>query len=130
MEPANPFAHLERARALLGLERGDEALAAFDKTIELGARDPRVLNNTAWALIDSPSAALRYPDRAVELAGRAAKITPDAWFCWSTLGTALYRKGRWTEALESRSGFAPGTTSLHIDGSSSPWPWRCSSPGP
>jgi WD40 repeat protein/serine/threonine protein kinase len=58
-------------------------------------------NNEAWRLATSPDPKLRDPTRAVELARKAVELAPKSGMYWNTLGTALYRAGDWSGAIEA-----------------------------
>jgi serine/threonine protein kinase/WD40 repeat protein len=55
-------------------------------------------NNLAWELIAGARSS-RDPARAVPLASRAVSMSPDTETYVNTLGVALYRAGRYTEAI-------------------------------
>ena len=60
-----------------------------------------VLNKLAWPLATNPEPARRDPGRAVSLAKEAVELMPRNGTYHDTLGTALYRAGRWKAALEA-----------------------------
>ncbi len=62
--------------------------------------DTFTLNNLAWFLTVHPDPDLRRPDRALEAARRSHELDPEA-NTWNTLGTALFRAGRYREAVEA-----------------------------
>ncbi len=62
-------------------------------------RDPNRLNNQAWSLATG-SLAQRDPERAVALARQAVALAPDQSIYLNTLGVALYRAGRYAEAVD------------------------------
>ena len=57
------------------------------------------LNNQAWGLATG-SLAQRDPERAVALARQAVALAPDQSLYLNTLGVALYRAGRYAEAVD------------------------------
>jgi serine/threonine protein kinase/Flp pilus assembly protein TadD len=57
-----------------------------------------VMNNLAWLLATAGDAKLRDPARAVELAAKAARLSPKNADFWGTLGAARYRSGDWERA--------------------------------
>jgi WD40 repeat protein/tetratricopeptide (TPR) repeat protein/tRNA A-37 threonylcarbamoyl transferase component Bud32 len=99
-------AHLltSRGHAKVSLGRFDEALADAEAALRLkpdqGNRDPlaHLFNDLAWRLAVGP-AHTRDPARAVDLARRAVDLAPDRATCHNTLGVALYRAGRYAEAV-------------------------------
>jgi len=77
----------------------EQALADFRKAVELRPNDPVLSNSLAWALCTGPEN-IRNPNEAVILAWNATERQPGEWSYHNTLGIALYRAGRLTEALE------------------------------
>jgi serine/threonine protein kinase/WD40 repeat protein len=67
-------------------------------TVQSQARGAFELNNTAWSLATGP-AHLRDPERAVSLARKAIARAPGTAHYLNTLGVALYRAGRYAEAI-------------------------------
>ena len=57
------------------------------------------LNNLAWLLATLAEPALRDPDRAVSMAREAVELKPQVGGFRNTLGAALYRAGRWKDAI-------------------------------
>ena len=55
----------------------------------------------AWLLANHAEELLRDPARALELAERAVKLSPDSSRNWTVLGAALYRVGLWQDALSA-----------------------------
>jgi Zn-dependent protease with chaperone function len=84
----------------MGRKMHQKAISAYEKALALNPDLPDTLNNLAWLLatIDDPS--VQDPARALMLAQRAVQIkqTPHIW---DTLAEALYRNGRFTEAIEA-----------------------------
>lgn len=64
-----------RADALLGLGKQAEAIADYEKALELQPDDSGVLNNLSWVLSTSPNDELRNGKRAIELATKACELT-------------------------------------------------------
>ncbi len=60
--------------------------------------DVTALNSLAWWLSVANDSTLRDPARAVELARQAVKVKPNVASYHNTLGTALYRADKLTEA--------------------------------
>jgi WD40 repeat protein/serine/threonine protein kinase len=56
-------------------------------------------NRLSWRLATEPDPALRDPRLAVELAREAVELFPPGGDWRNTLGVALYRAGRWNEAV-------------------------------
>jgi tetratricopeptide (TPR) repeat protein len=64
------------------------------------ATDWYTTNSAAWSLSLGPDAGVD-PEQIVSLARRALKLKPDDYSATNTLGAALYRAGRYQEALET-----------------------------
>src|SRR5206468_2396569 len=87
------------ARFSLGLayqEKGDPdtANATYRKGIELDGKDPRLLNNLAWLLVDRG----RNLDEALTLAKKANELSPGSAAILDTLGWVHYTRGAYAEA--------------------------------
>jgi WD40 repeat protein/Tfp pilus assembly protein PilF/tRNA A-37 threonylcarbamoyl transferase component Bud32 len=106
--------------ALASLQRGDREsyrkicarmLARSDKV----GGNPQVLNALVWVCTLGPDAADK-PEQLVELADKAAKAAPKSYAIANTLGAALYRAGKFEEAVKQleeaiklqRQGGSPG----------------------
>jgi tetratricopeptide (TPR) repeat protein/serine/threonine protein kinase len=85
--------HLLRARAHRQQARFPEALADYQRVLELRPADLGGHNELAWLLATCPDSKLRDPDRAVKLAGKAVELSPKNGGVWNTLGVAHYRAG-------------------------------------
>ena len=84
--------------AKLGLiqqQRGldDEALAAYEKSLETSQPDAVLANNMAWLYLD------RNPERAVELATKAYELAPSRAEIIDTYGWVLFQTGRERDGL-------------------------------
>ena len=80
----------------------DEAIAQYEKALEIKPGYPGALNNLAWALATSSQASLRNGNKAVELAQRANQLTGDGNpVVLGTLATAYAEAGRFPEAVET-----------------------------
>jgi len=73
------------------------------KPYDAGARDAlaRCLNELAWALATHTEPARRDLGRAVSMAREAVELMPQEGGICNTLGTALYRAGRWEDAIKT-----------------------------
>jgi len=92
------YYHSGRMAEALALQ--EEALKL--KQAKLSASDPYTAAakcNLAWWLATAPDVKLRDPARAVELAAKAAQISPTTPECWCVLGSAHYRISKWKEAI-------------------------------
>ncbi|MHC5051246.1 MAG: tetratricopeptide repeat protein, partial [Planctomycetota bacterium] len=95
------FADAHEARAQLLLRQSDfaEALDAFERAISHSDAEPHFLNEVAWLMVSIPDARHHRPARAVVLARKAVAAAPKHGSFHNTLGVALYRSGKWSEAL-------------------------------
>ena len=100
----NPSSFL--AQSNLGnvlLRRGEivEALPHYRAAVEIRPNDFVILNNLAWALATGPDA-VRRPQEAVLLAGRAAAATKYGWAAGlDTLAAAYAGVGRFRDAVQT-----------------------------
>jgi tetratricopeptide (TPR) repeat protein len=81
--------------------RGQEAMPALKKVLELAPNNAMIHNDLAWFLAMSTDARVRDPQRAVSLARRAVALAPREEVYWNTLGVACYRSGDWSAAIEA-----------------------------
>ncbi len=93
-------AELYERRAACYAALGDKAREAADRAAAnmYLPRSPQALNNRAWRLLTGPPGN-RDPAKALELIQKAVKVEPDEATYLNTLGVALYRNGRFTEAI-------------------------------
>lgn len=100
LNPRNEDAYYYRA--LLRLVAGDRAgyAALCRRTLERleGATTGPVANQAAWTCAMAPDAGVE-PARIVALAEKAVALAPNASTGLNTLGAALYRAGRYEEAI-------------------------------
>jgi tetratricopeptide (TPR) repeat protein len=75
--------------------RSDEANTLWSR------QTPEFLNGAAWRLVTDTNLDSRNPELAVMLAQRAVERAPDQGYIVNTLGTAYYRVGEWTKAIET-----------------------------
>lgn len=90
---------LKRARALLRLGRGQEALASADGVLAVVKEDSPLLA-VALQLRGEALTALGRGREAAEPLTRAVALEPDSWRARSLLGMALQSQGRHQEAAE------------------------------
>ena len=79
-------------------EKYTDAVALYDKAIELEPGHAVSLNNLAWLLATAPVESVRDPARAVALAKRAVALDRSAMFL-DTLAEAYYAGGRLDDAV-------------------------------
>jgi serine/threonine protein kinase/tetratricopeptide (TPR) repeat protein len=94
-------AEYRHGRARLYLRSGQpvKAQADFGELLKCAEGNPFAQNTFAWQLATDPEPRLRQPKVAVALAQKAIAAEPRAAAFWNTLGTALYRDGRWNDAV-------------------------------
>jgi tetratricopeptide (TPR) repeat protein len=88
-------------RACLYLRTGmaDKAQADLVELIRCVEGDAGAQNGYAWQLATHPDPRLREPKAAIAMAEKAVARRPHDGGIWNTLGAALYRDGRWTDAV-------------------------------
>jgi tetratricopeptide (TPR) repeat protein len=103
--PADPHLRDGRAKVYAALKRYEPAIADLEIAVSLNPDQPVVrellafcCNNRAWELATCPDAR-RDLSRALELSQRAAELAPGQAMFLNTLGVALYRAGRYAEAI-------------------------------
>ncbi len=95
------------AQSYHALGRYAESIKLYEETLALveatlGGKNPNtmlVMNNLAWLLATAEDVRYRDPARAVELAAKAAQLSPKNPYFSSTLGIARYRSGDWKQAV-------------------------------
>lgn len=95
-EPASAEAWLHRGRALTGLSRNLEALAAFDNLLKHAPTQAIGWLHHGRTLIE-----LGRPDEAIESYRQATAIAPTLEAAWSDLGSLLREAGRLDEAAHA-----------------------------
>jgi tetratricopeptide (TPR) repeat protein len=78
------------------LNRVDESEATLKKLVSLKPDDAQALNALGYTLVDRTQDV----DEGYALIERALKLAPDDPFILDSMGWALYRKGRYDEALD------------------------------
>jgi predicted Zn-dependent protease len=96
--PKDPNGYHARATVARRLSRFDLYLSDGARAWELGFRSPSFANELAFMYANVADEKLRDGNRAIRLARYAVGQEPMAG-CWHTLGTALYRAGKWDKAL-------------------------------
>lgn len=81
-------------------KRWTDALGLWESSLRLDPDNPETLNNLAWLLATCEDARLRNPREALDLADRAARISPTSPHILDTLAEAHFRLGRVARALE------------------------------
>jgi len=86
----------QRGRLLLNLGRPGDALASFDKALELAPRDPLMLNNKAYALLE-----MNRPREALLCLEACLTLNPRLAGAWNNQGRAHAGLEEWAEASAS-----------------------------
>jgi hypothetical protein len=89
-------------RAAAGIaEHCASAAAAYRRALEFDPVGLGSLSYSSWFLAIAPAPRFRDPDRAIALASRALDLYPGTASVevWNNLGVALYRAGRFGEAI-------------------------------
>ncbi len=91
-QPENPIWYqllgdLQQGRKLYG-----QAVAAYEKALELAPEHPEIMNNLAWILLTAEDERYRNPERALMLARIAAARKP-AGYIFDTLAHAYFQNG-------------------------------------
>ncbi len=105
IDPKYVRGYFSLGEALQQQQKFADAVAAYHQAIELGPNDAvragvaSGLNGVAWVLATHAEPARRDPVRAVRLANEAIGLNPQEGSFRNTLGAALYRAGRWNDAI-------------------------------
>ncbi len=81
-------------------ENYEETAAAYEKSLELKPDSPEVLNNLAWLYATAEKDRIRNPRKALELARKAADLSPSAHIL-DTLAEAYYVNDQRDKAVEA-----------------------------
>ncbi len=81
------------------LDRTTDAMARYELALQVDPEGASAYNSLAWLLATCPDMAQRDPNRAVELARQAVKHQWSNASYRNTLAAALYRQGKWSDAL-------------------------------
>jgi tetratricopeptide (TPR) repeat protein len=102
---------------------GDKAREAADRVAadKYLPRSAQGLNERAWRLLTGPPTS-RDPQRALELIQKAVKVEPDEAMYLNTLGVALYRNDRFTEAVATLEKSLAGGKVSRLGPSARGWP--------
>lgn len=100
-QPDEAILYRYRGDSYLNIGKHAEAIADYEKAMELAPDDYGVLNNLAWTLATSPEDELRDGQRAVELATKACELSEfQAAHILSTLAAAHAEVGDFEKAKE------------------------------
>jgi WD40 repeat protein len=101
LEPKTAVGWQFRGEAQAGLRRWKEALADYQKALELAPQGFDGIDALSRLLSTCPDPKFRDPVRAAELAKRGVEIAPKNASSWDTLGVARYRTNDWKASLEA-----------------------------
>jgi molybdopterin synthase catalytic subunit len=110
LKPSVPDFHFHLGTSLEKAGRVDEAIASYKEAIR---REPRFFAahlELAAHLVNTPDPQLRDPHQAVWHAEKAVTLVPNYGIAWMRLGSARYRTGAWSgavEALTKGNGLSP-----------------------
>lgn len=94
--------HLALAEAYASLNDNAQAIAHYEKCLELKPNIPSTMNNLAWMLATVPQANLRNGKRAVELGENSCQLTDRKEpFLLGTLAAAYAEAGRFDDAVRT-----------------------------
>ena len=96
LKPENLFAHSNLGNAFKDLKRYEDAIASYNKAIEIDINYAEIHNNKGNAL-----KSLERYDEAIESYDKAIKIKSDYAFAYNNKGNALKNLERYDEAIES-----------------------------
>jgi eukaryotic-like serine/threonine-protein kinase len=103
--PANAHFLDRRGRCRLQLGRLADGVTDLERSLAVKANQPELrrflattCNNRAWVMLTGPEAG-RDPDAGLVYAHKAVDLFPRQHFYLNTLGVALYRNGRYLEAV-------------------------------
>ncbi len=101
VDKKNFLALRSRGDAYLNLGEHAEAVADFERALEMNGTDTPLLNNYAWLLSTSPQARVRNGQQAVELATKACELTKyQKPHILSTLAAAYAESGDFDSAVK------------------------------
>src|SRR5581483_11843316 len=99
--PTDLPTQLNLASALPHVGRSQEAIAHFERALELDPNSIEALNNMAWLMATSPETEIRNGPRAVQLAEHACALDSKLPFLLGTLAAAYAEAGRFSDAIHA-----------------------------
>ena len=75
------------------------AWAAFERAMAHSPDNAALINEVSWTVVKPSSGESEQYQRGLELARRLNELVPENGDYLNTLGIALYRNGKWTEAI-------------------------------
>ncbi|MBW2167269.1 MAG: M48 family metalloprotease, partial [Deltaproteobacteria bacterium] len=100
--PDNPYLYRDLGDLYYNINDYTETIRAYEKSIDLKPDNPHVLNNLAWLYATCGDKSLRNPERALNLALKAADLEESPHIL-DTLAECYYINGRLEEAVSTES---------------------------
>jgi len=100
--PDNPYLYRDLGDLYYNINNYTETIRAYEKSIDLKPDNPHVLNNLAWLYATCDDKNLRNPERALNLALKAADLEESPHIL-DTLAECYYINGRLEEAVSIES---------------------------
>jgi len=91
--------HANLASCMTETGQIEEAIGQYEEAVKADSTDPFVMNNLAWLLATTPEGLKHDPERALELADKAVKLSPDNPVAEGTLAAAYAASGRFDAAV-------------------------------
>lgn len=98
--PDNPNLYIMLGDLYFNDNRIQRAREAYGNALNLAPNSAHALNNLAWLLATSPELRYRNPQKALELARKAARLKPEPHIL-DTLAESYFVNGRYKEAIEA-----------------------------
>ena len=95
------YPHMMLGKLMRRQGRVADALASFQRAVELRPNSTEALASLSWLLATASDSALRNPDLAVQYARTATQVEPQSAVAWKALGVSWYRKSDWSAAVEA-----------------------------
>lgn len=99
-DPENPELHLALADMYQGIGNFEKAVNSYKITIYLAPENARALNNLAWLFATAEESRFFRPEKALDLALRAAELSREAYIL-DTLAESYYVNGQYRKAFET-----------------------------
>jgi Zn-dependent protease with chaperone function len=98
--PENPELHLMLADLYQGVGDLSKSVSAYQKAISLEPDNARALNNLAWLYATATDSRHFQPEKALDLALRAARISKESYIM-DTLAESYYVNGKYDKAVSA-----------------------------
>ena len=119
LQPEMFRAYNNRAAANDRVGRQAEAVADYEKTLQLNSGFVRAWDNLAWLLATSDKKGIRNPERAITLAAKACELSEfKDWTCLNTLATCSSENQDFNSAVKwakAARAIAPAAEHLKLD---------------